>query len=445
MLTFLHLENYRSFGSVDWDLTYRNNPQHIIALYGENGAGKTNLIEAISHVVASAETLINYDGFMDFARDRPSKKNLTEEQMKQFTEFVMNETDTSLGNIFRGAFRIDAKANTVVYLEFDNSDLNKRSNSRGYYELVFDKNHELIKETLFSVINIRNGKILEVKKVDGHLEVFINNNSFKDERYRLELKNRIELFWGKHTLISIIKYINKTTGFKKSSLSASILQFIDLLAKTSYSLEDRGRVHQHSFLSREMMKGTIPKKDESELENTESVLNKFFPQLYSDIINLSYDKKYRGDSIDYSLKVQKNIWGSVTTIPFVLESEGTRKLLDLMPMFADLLEDRTVIIDEIDKSIHDILFLNILNALKNQKKGQLIFNTHNTLLMTRLPKESVYVIQEDSEGYKTTAALVDIKSIKKNNNVQQMYLRGEFSGIPYTDFVDFTEVFKDAN
>lgn len=49
----------------------------------------------------------------------------------------------------------------------------------------------------------------------------------------------------------------------------------------------------------------------------------------------------------------------------------------------------TVIIDEIDTEIHDLLMKALIDGLMDIETGQLIATTHNTMLMNTLDKKCV--------------------------------------------------------
>ena len=72
----------------------------------------------------------------------------------------------------------------------------------------------------------------------------------------------------------------------------------------------------------------------------------------------------------------------VARIPYNLESTGTIKLYALMSYFYHVMkEESTVMIDEIDSGIHDLLLKSVIDSLGNKMKGQLIITTHNMLLL----------------------------------------------------------------
>ena len=64
MLSYIRLKNFKSFSDiyVDFNGTHEH-PKKLIAIYGENGAGKTNLMQAISFLTQTIETLAYPDKF----------------------------------------------------------------------------------------------------------------------------------------------------------------------------------------------------------------------------------------------------------------------------------------------------------------------------------------------------------------------------------------------
>ena len=58
MIRYINLKNYRSFTDLSFDMTGKNGvPKKMIIMYGENGVGKTNLINVIDTLYNSFQTL----------------------------------------------------------------------------------------------------------------------------------------------------------------------------------------------------------------------------------------------------------------------------------------------------------------------------------------------------------------------------------------------------
>ena len=102
----------------------------------------------------------------------------------------------------------------------------------------------------------------------------------------------------------------------------------------------------------------------------------------------------------------------------------------------------TVVYDEIDDGIHDVLLKNIITSMMDQISGQLIITTHNTLLLESIDVRSAYVIQVDYMGNKV-ARCFDEFSIQNTNNARIKYLKGIFGGTPYIDGIDYDLIIEE--
>lgn len=130
-------------------------------------------------------------------------------------------------------------------------------------------------------------------------------------------------------------------------------------------------------------------------------------------------------------------------LPFALESEGTKRIFIFGPIIKDALEKgRTIIVDEIDNSLHP-LFLEYLIKLFNNKetnsnKAQLIFNTHSveTLSLDLLRRDQIYFVEKNNENGVTELYSLDEFSPRKTENIRKGYLQGRYGAIPNIDLAD---------
>ena len=64
MFTKITLKNFRSFDHIEFDLSRKNNdPKHLAIVYGENGAGKSNLMSACVLLLELMRTLDARDAY----------------------------------------------------------------------------------------------------------------------------------------------------------------------------------------------------------------------------------------------------------------------------------------------------------------------------------------------------------------------------------------------
>lgn len=92
------------------------------------------------------------------------------------------------------------------------------------------------------------------------------------------------------------------------------------------------------------------------MDRSERIIRDFFTQAYADIKDVYYEREIENDVILYKLYVRKMIGGKIRTIPFSRESAGTQHIIDIIRSLLGAFCGVTVVYDEIDDGIHDLLF-----------------------------------------------------------------------------------------
>jgi len=120
-----------------------------------------------------------------------------------------------------------------------------------------------------------------------------------------------------------------------------------------------------------------------------------------------------------------------------VESDGTKRLMDLAPMLFDVWDrERVYVIDELDRSLHTLLsrlFLQMCVYGVKEKKtfGQFILTTHDTNLLDRglLRKDEIWFMEKDRNGASHLTSLADYK-VSEGLNYENGYLNGRFGAVP---------------
>ncbi|MCH3918150.1 MAG: AAA family ATPase [Spirochaetia bacterium] len=117
------------------------------------------------------------------------------------------------------------------------------------------------------------------------------------------------------------------------------------------------------------------------------------------------------------------------------ESEGSRRLLDFLPAFTDVIaSDTTCIIDEIERSIHPLLIKEIIKkfSFDDTTKGQLVFTTHESNLLDQeiLRQDEIWFVEKDSFGDSDLYSLCDFKE-HNTKDIRKGYLEGRYGAIPF--------------
>lgn len=116
------------------------------------------------------------------------------------------------------------------------------------------------------------------------------------------------------------------------------------------------------------------------------------------------------------------------------ESEGTKTLFQMMLSMIDIIRNgRTLLIDEIDTSLHPHLVEYIINLFNHSDNAQLIYTTHNTHLLNTdfQRRDQVYFVNKREDGCSDLYSLYDFKDFRDTFDMEKAYLQGRFDAVPY--------------
>ena len=120
---------------------------------------------------------------------------------------------------------------------------------------------------------------------------------------------------------------------------------------------------------------------------------------------------------------------------FSEESEGTQRILDLLPTMTSLAgEDNVIIIDEIDRSLHPHViyaFFDIFLREEIKKKSQLIATTHaeNLLTFKLLRKDEIWFMDKNKDGESRMFSLEEFNP-RYDKDILNSYMNGRFGAVP---------------
>lgn len=436
MFTYVKAKNFKSLKDIEFNLNKtKAKTNQFISIYGENGSGKTNIVELFKLLQQSTMSRAT-----DIAMNKMPK------EFWKIQEEMSDQLPTEIRQIFQLSFNLkeyrmlDEEEPTEIEYGF------KINDNDGFYYIKFDD--EIIEEKLYYMAGKQRAYLFQINKENSKIIKNLNKNIFINEKYNEELIDGIDKYWGKYTFLSLLSFeaIEKNKDYIDNNISKNIMEVIDKIWSMTVHV-DKGalKIIPDGFVKvrklNNIQKGIVKKDKLPEIKKYENVLNIFFTQAYADIKEVKYKINEKEDRIHYELYFYKMIGGQIKSIPSKLESDGTRRILNQFDTIIGSLLGETVIIDEIDNGIHDVLMKNIIMSIKDEITGQLIITTHNTLLLEILPKEYIYILSTDYNGNKTINSIKEYGiKIQKNNNARDLYFKGVFGGIPTTDYIDFEEI-----
>ena len=436
MFTYIKAKNFKSLKNIEFNLNRTKlETNKFIAIYGENGSGKTNLVE-----------LFKFLQQLTVSRLIDVKLNMLPKAFFDLKEKMIDSTPIDMQPIWQLSLNleeyrmINEKDDTEIEYGF------KINNKEGFYSIKF--NTEIVEEKLYYFVNKQKGYYFKLSKNDKNIVKELNKNIFMNEKYNEELKDNIEKYWGKYSFLSLLVFEEKEKNkeYVNNNISTKLFEITNKLMTMTihvnkWYLKFMPDNYMKKTVLADLKSGTISKNKINEIEKYENILNIFFSQAYADIKSVKYVIEEKDDKIKYKLYFNKVIGGNLKAIPIEFESEGTKKIIEEFNSLIGAIMGETVVIDEIDNGIHDLLMKNIILSIKDEITGQLIITTHNTLLLEILPKECIYILSTDYEGNKNINSIREYGiTIQKNHNARDLYFKGMFGGIPTTSFVDFEEI-----
>ena len=158
-----------------------------------------------------------------------------------------------------------------------------------------------------------------------------------------------------------------------------------------------------------------------------------------DIVDFRVEEK-ENDLIEVYTK--HSVDGYETELNLSDESSGTKKLFGLLPFIAaSLLTGTVLIIDELDAKIHPVLLRHIIMMFNdmsiNRHKAQLIFTSHDLSTMNSevFRRDEIWFVAKGNAQNSKLYSLVEFKnekgeSVRKDAKFDKQYLEGKYGADP---------------
>lgn len=393
------------------------------AIYGANGAGKSNLIKALTLM-----DLIVTDGNVEFLSNQHTDlafrfSNEKNNPISLAIEFYKNEKIY----YYTISFVSGIITNEELYQSLENNDV------RIFSREIIDGKQKITFAEGFSE-NASNATFLEVlqDRILRPEEVLL---SFLASKYPNEFHDATSAHeWFIQNLMTV--FPGSRPGIS-AHLFDSNPQMLDLLntllpqMRTGVSKMKiwKGVVDENSHTLSDEWRKLIPILKENP--------GKAYPMYHTFDDRVTASAVYEdGKVIMKTLEpIHKLEDGSEVAMPIYSESDGTLRLIDYIPFIYSIIhEDRIYIIDEIERSLHPILIKEIINKISsiNEAKGQLIFTTHESCLLDQkiLRSDEIWFAEKDG-GQSTHLYPLSDFNIHSTANIENGYLNGRYGGIPF--------------
>ena len=128
------------------------------------------------------------------------------------------------------------------------------------------------------------------------------------------------------------------------------------------------------------------------------------------------------------------------------ESTGVKRLFQMICPIIDILNSGKILIcDEFESSLHESVVFQIVQLFQHYQKdkfAQLIFSTHDTSLLDSdlFRRDQVWFTQLNKERATDLYSLVEIRNVRKSENLEKGYVSGKYGAIPMLNKKLFQEL-----
>lgn len=423
----------------------------INGIYGQNGSGKTAIIEALDilqHIMSG--NTIKYDEYAGMFDEK--------EMMELSTVFFIERDNKKYKAIYELLLKRNKEEKQIqIYSE------NIRYWQRG-------KSWKSERNAFFSNPYYDTESILKNLKpaVSSDVENFVGKISFFDSVQNLAVlcaQRNISLFFN--------EVINKSFAVDEqneeerffSDVARALFEFARLRFQVvkvnqlgaNYS-SNFIPVNVHTESENEVMQGCIPLFISGRGEFPEIIYNKLENivaainvALKSIVSNLSIELVKTNEELnkDGVNMVQVEVYSNRDEKRFLTkyESEGIKRIISLLNYLISLYNNPSVclVVDELDAGIFEYLLGELIGVLAEEAKGQLIFTSHNLRVMEKLDKKNIICSTVNPEN-----RYIALKGIEKTHNRRDFYIRTIVLGgqkerlYDDTDLQDMGYAFKKA-
>lgn len=428
----IEIRNFKniSYGHLGFETSKKGFKSSILGLYGQNGSGKTALIEALEllRLLLSGRTIPAY--FADYINVDSEYATL-----KYGIKVINPQGNSSYAVFYEVSLRRD-----LNQTEYNTEQL---SIDDGYKAVIFDEvlsysyECEEIKIRLSPIIDTRTHEdvvfipttkyqsiIGKDKEITTNLLVSkqlasATSRSFIFSRELLNVirKNCKEDYH--HFPIESLVFFGNFQLFVINTTNTGLISMNALPLAFNYA--ENGKASIGNILIKLNEPSMIPKDAlnvvHKVIDSMNIVLQQLVPGLTISVKDMG-SQLYPNGTPGYRIQLMSN--KNSKEIPLQYESEGIKKLISILQLLIVIYNkpSMTVAIDELDSGVFEYLLGEILRIIAEKGKGQLVFTSHNLRPLETLDKCFIAFTTTNPQN-----RYIRLNNVKATNNLRNFYYR----------------------
>ena len=453
----ISIENFKNVqkGSLDFENRRKNYHASIVGVYGQNGSGKTALIDALQLLKLSLCGKVIPEKYADYVNVNKAHSTLK-------FQFKMQKKE-----VFYDIWYQFSMKRVVDESEIEENDI---SNSKIKYKVqIFDeilsfsytsKEKKIRKNSLIdtrtSEVFIPRSKYIELleKNDEDVMELLLTKRLVQEQSrsfiFSREMLNRFRKSCSIDLYLDVINGLNT---FGNKELFIIDTEHEGLINMNALPLAFKYKDDKAEMVGNLLFPLNVPAPIPNEatelvkkiIDNMNIVLQQLVPGLTIGVVDLGPVVSEEGNIARlFQLMSLKN----GKEIPFRYESAGIKKIVSILQLLIVVYNNPsiTVAIDEMDSGIFEYLLGELLNIISEKGKGQLIFTSHNLRPLETIDKGFIAFTTTNPDN-----RYIRLTNVKGNNNLRDFYyrdiVRGEQSELVYnpTNNFEIALAFREAS
>ena len=448
----IEIYNFKNvkYGIINFNNKHKQYKSSILGLYGQNGSGKTALIDALALLKANLCC-------MEIPLSYGERVNVNAEYATLKFQFRVSDLNAQGKYIVHYEFSIKKVVDNSIYNIEDNSDEELSYKTMIFNEkLSYSYSDDNSKIKLQSLIDTDSDLAFIPKTKYSELVSDDKETAAKLYAYKNLSKETSRSFVFSPMLLSEIRqkckqplYLNMIEAivwygnwelFVVDNVNSGLITFNALPLAVRDSKQ--GQSVWRKIILKLNDSTVIPKEKlvmvQNFIDSLNLVLKQIVPGLTIKIKELGTELSSKGV---LQSKIQLISCKNSKEIPLRYESEGIKKIISIIHLLISVYNNPsvTVAVDELDSGIFEYLLGELLYIISEKGKGQLIFTSHNLRPLETIDRGFIAFTTTNPEN-----RYIRLANLKSNNNLRDFYYRDITLGEQKEEVYDATNNYEIA-
>lgn len=395
----------------------------VLGVYGQNGSGKTAIIDAMELVqkLMIGESLLDDAEHYIMVNQNHMQVAVSFDMSYKMVKYIINYELTI------------KKEEDECVIDSEEISYKKKTEGEISRKKILFKYADSKKKPLTPKIKVDKLSKYSFNDVRNKINIMVINELIRKERKSFLFNSMFmgildeckKEFEDEYCILKGLNEYANINLFIISSKNSGAIEF-KFFIPVNFKIKEKNHVSKGEIA---LLLGKPTFINDRQLEIVEKiighmniVMKKIIPGMTVEILNLGkevVDVKDNGEELILN-KIELFSNRDGIKIPLKFESHGILKILSIINVLINVYneKDMTLFVDELDAGIFEYLLGELLEVFCMRAKGQLLFTSHNLRILETIPKSNLIFSTTNPEN-----RYIKLTSVKSNNNLRDLYIR----------------------